>query len=123
MTVDKALDGRTDAQTRITAPDMHTGDGPLALAPDGLWMGSMSRSLIERLDPSTGSVELKAPAPAPVGFLFMGDDMWVISHQDFGIYPVDRTTGTLGTKIGQAGMWPGQGTWWRVDSADRPNRR
>jgi hypothetical protein len=110
------VDGQTDAQTRITAPDMKTGDGPLALAPDGLWMGSTSRSLLERLDPTTGSVELKAPVPEPIGLLFMGDDMWVISHADFGLYVVDRTTGTLGSKIGQAGMWTGQGTWWRGDS-------
>jgi hypothetical protein len=113
------VDGQTNAQTRLTAPDMHSGDGPLALAPDGLWIGSFSRNLIERLDPSSGRVELKASAPEPVRFIVMGDGIWVGSHADRGLYPVDRTAGTLGTKIGQWTEWAtGQGTLWTGDAID-----
>jgi hypothetical protein len=110
------VDGQTNAQWRISAPDMQTGDGPLALFSDGLWIGSFSRNLIERLDPSTGQVELTGQAMQPKVFVVTGEDLWVGSHSDRGLFPVDRTTGELGTKIGTDQSWAyGRGALWEGD--------
>lgn len=110
------VDGATGATTRLPAPAMHTDDGSLALASDGLWLAHHNGNVIQRLDPKTGKVELTASAPGPVGFHIIGDRLWVGSESDSVIYPVDRTTGALGRKIastfqvtaGSGSIWEGE---------------
>ncbi len=104
------VNGQTDARTRITVPDMHTGNGHIAVAADGLWLASDSQSLIERVDPTTGSVELKASVQGPRDFIVVGKDMYV-GLKAGGFYPVDRATGTLGAKI-PAGWATSKGAFW-----------
>jgi len=84
---------------------------------DGLWIGAFSRNLIERLDPATGKVELTGQAMQPKRFVVSGEDLWVGSHSDPGLFPVDRTTGELGTKIGTDQSWTyGRGALWEGDA-------
>jgi streptogramin lyase len=54
---------------------MTTGSATMAIAADGLWLADHDDGVIQRLDPSTGEVELTASAPAPAGFSFLGDRM------------------------------------------------
>jgi len=108
------VDGATGATTRLPAPAMHTDDGSLGIASDGLWLANHNGNIIERLDPKTGKVELTASAPGPVGFHVIGDRLWVGSEPDAGIYPVDRTTGKLGKKIASTfQVTAGSGTIWQ----------
>jgi streptogramin lyase len=107
------VDGTTGATTRLPAPAMHTDDGSLAIASDGLWLANHNGNAIERLDPKTGQVELTASAPGPVGFHIIGDRLWVGSEPDSVIYPVDRTTGKLGKKLASTfQVTAGSGTIW-----------
>jgi sugar lactone lactonase YvrE len=106
--------GSTNAQRRIAVPAMRTGNGSLAMAPDGLWIADYAGNRIERLDPATGRVELAADAPAPAGFIVIGDRLWIGSERAKTIYPVDRKTGKLGAKVGSApGATAGLGQFWQ----------
>ena len=107
------VDGRTGATTRLRAPGVLTDDSTLAIESDGLWLADHHGNRIQRLDPVTGKVEVQASAPGPVGFTVIGETLWVGSEPDHGLYPVDRTTGRLGKKIGSTfQVSAGSGAIW-----------
>jgi hypothetical protein len=107
------VDGQTNAQTRVEVADMAQGNGALLIVPDGLWITDFRGSRVERVNPATGAVELQTSVPNPLGFLLMDDNLWVTSQGDEGVYPVDRTTGALGQKIGSTyQVTLGVGEFW-----------
>jgi hypothetical protein len=113
------VDGRTNAQTRINVADMATGNGGLQIASDGLWIADYRASRIERVDPVTGAVQLQSSVSSPLAFLLLGDGLWVSSQGSQGIYPIDRSTGNLGPKIGTTyEMTVGLGDFWEARPRD-----
>jgi len=108
------VDGRTNARRRLTVPDMRTGNGSLAMFAGKLWIADWAGNEIERLDPTTGRLELTANAPGPVGFFVLRDRLWVGSERDKTMYPVDPRTGKLGPKVGSSvGATIGLGQFWQ----------
>ena len=94
------IDGRTLAKRQLDVPAMRTGNGALLVAADGLWIADYRGQRIQRVDPTTGAVELSASALGPLDLYLVGDDLWVGTGLDGGLHRVDRTTGSLGPKVG-----------------------
>jgi hypothetical protein len=94
------VDGRTNAQTRISVPSMQSSNGALLKAPDGLWVADYRGGKLRRVDPATGTIELEIDVKAPLGLVLVDHQVWVISGVTHGTYHVDGATGQLGPQIG-----------------------
>jgi streptogramin lyase len=116
------VDGVTNAKTRLEVPAMRTGNGNIAITPEGLWIEDYAGSRIERLNPTTGTVELQADADTPAFIAFVDNQLWIGTNSaTTGAYQVDRQTGALGPRIGATeffavglgNVWTGE--WDRVE--------
>jgi hypothetical protein len=112
-----AIDGRTNATHRIDVVHMATGNGSIAITPEGLWIEDHDASRIERIDPATGAVELTASTAEPIRMLFVDDQLWIDSQEAPGAHQVDRETGSWGKSwigttnvfsIGLGNVWMGE---------------
>jgi hypothetical protein len=111
------IDGRTNATRRIEVAHMSTGNGSIAITPEGLWIEDHNGGRIERIDPATGAVELTASTAEPIRMLFVDDQLWIDSQEAPGAHLVDRETGSWGKSwigstnvfsIGLGSVWMGE---------------
>ena len=122
------VDGTTNATLRIAIPDLRTGNGHIAITPEGLWIDDYAGNRIERFDPATGTRQFTENVSAPKTITFTDGQLWIGAKGEPGAYQVDRATGALGQRIGTAisfsiglgsvwmgGLTPNQIT--RVDAA------
>jgi streptogramin lyase len=92
------IDVATNRVERLPAP-VQSDDTSMAIADDGLWVSRWSGGRLYRLDPRTGKVLMSAELPWPVGFAFIGDDLWVGLEHAHQMVLVDRATGKLGRTV------------------------
>ena len=107
------IDGQTNATKRMDLPEMSTGNGEIAIAPDGLWIARYNSNRVERVDPATGKVLGGLDASVPRNLWFVDDQLWLGASGVPGAYLVDRKKLALGPRIGNGNFFAvGDGDVW-----------
>jgi len=108
--------------------------------PEGIWVSVFGDSALARIDPATGSVDLRVrvmPAGSePEGLAYDGEQVWVVDQAHDRMLPLDPATGQLGRPVavggeprlvaaGESGVYVGnfnEGSVTRYDGTDARTR-
>jgi len=120
------IDGKTNATRRVDVADMSTGNGNIAITPEGLWIEDNKGNRIEQIDPVTGAVQRTVEVSSPLWIQYTDDQLWMGPGGGPAAYLLDRANGKLGPPVGSTNVFSiGLGNVWsgRWDGIEGEHQR